>query len=164
MFPRNKAGTRVHSDVPPERKAERGYIRMFPRNETGTRAHPPKPPFWKTTLLSPSDLLTPETWTNWEPVDPVVADPVRQDNEKRNNIQIYTKIHYFKVHRGRGQNYIRKSLILKYTEGGDNKTSQYSYLVVILSHWVPVAEQNGTPQTVTGKSPVTSSFSDKQPR
>ena len=27
----------------------------------------------------------------WEPVDPVVADPVRQDNDKRNNIQIYTK-------------------------------------------------------------------------
>ena len=25
---------------------------------------------------------------NWEPVDPVVADPVRQDNDKRNNIQI----------------------------------------------------------------------------
>ena len=30
----------------------------------------------------------------WEPVDPVVADPVRQDNDKRNNIQIYTEIPY----------------------------------------------------------------------
>ena len=31
--PRNETGTRVHSDAPPERKAERGYLRMFPRNE-----------------------------------------------------------------------------------------------------------------------------------
>ena len=52
----------------PERKPERGYIRMFPRNEnqnegtfacspgtkTGTRAHSPKPPFYETTLLSPN--------------------------------------------------------------------------------------------------------------
>ena len=30
----------------------------------------------------------------WEPVDPVAADPVRQDNDKRNNIQIYTEIPY----------------------------------------------------------------------
>ena len=30
----------------------------------------------------------------WEPVDPVVADPVRQENDKRNNIQIYTEILY----------------------------------------------------------------------
>ena len=51
----------------------------------------------------------------WEPVDPVVADPVRQDNDKRNNIQIYI--------------YIYGNSLLKYTEGGD-KTSQYSYLVV----------------------------------
>ena len=54
--PGTKTGTRVHSDDPPERKPERGYIRMFPRNEnrsegmerkifeTGTRAHSPKPP------------------------------------------------------------------------------------------------------------------------
>ena len=54
----------------------------------------------------------------WELVDPVVADPVRQDNDKKT---IYK--------------YIRKSLLM-YTEGGD-KTSQYSYLVVILSNWVP---------------------------
>ena len=31
---------------------------------------------------------------NWQPVDPVVADPVREDNDKRNNIQIYTEIPY----------------------------------------------------------------------
>ena len=49
----------VLADVPPERKPERGYIRMFPKNEnrnegtfacspgtkTGTRACSPKPPF-----------------------------------------------------------------------------------------------------------------------
>ena len=47
MFPRNEnrnegtfacspgteTGTRVRSDVPPERKPERGYVRMFPLNE-----------------------------------------------------------------------------------------------------------------------------------
>ena len=38
----------------------------------------------------------------WEPVDPVVADPVRQDNDKRNNIQIYTRKFPIKVHRGGG--------------------------------------------------------------
>ena len=55
----------VLADVPPERKPERGYIRMFPRNEnrnegtfacspgtkTGTRVHSPKPPFYETALL-----------------------------------------------------------------------------------------------------------------
>ena len=30
----------------------------------------------------------------WELVDPVVADPIAQDNDKRNNIQIYTEIPY----------------------------------------------------------------------
>ena len=42
MFLQNETATRVHSDVPPERK-------------TGTRAHSPKPPFYETALLSPSD-------------------------------------------------------------------------------------------------------------
>ena len=37
-----RSETRVHLDVPPERKPEREYVRMFPRNE-GT--------FAKTTLL-----------------------------------------------------------------------------------------------------------------
>ena len=47
----------------------------------------------------------------WELVDPVVADPVRQHNDKRNNIQIYIYIYIhtrrfpIKVHRGRGQNF-----------------------------------------------------------
>ena len=61
------AGKRVVlADVPPERKPERGYVRMFPRNENrnegtfacsaGTRVHSPKPPFYETALLSPSDL------------------------------------------------------------------------------------------------------------
>ena len=40
------AGTRVHSDVPPERKPERGYIRMFPRNENRNEGT-----FAKTALL-----------------------------------------------------------------------------------------------------------------
>ena len=39
-------GTRVRSDVPPERKPERGYVRMFPRNE-----HRNEGTFAKTTLL-----------------------------------------------------------------------------------------------------------------
>ena len=56
--------------------------------------------------------------TSWEPVDPAVTDPVRQDNDKRNNIQMYTE-----------------NLYSSTQEGGD-KTSQYSYLVVILSNWV----------------------------
>ena len=30
----------------------------------------------------------------WKPVDPVVADPVRHDNDKINNIQTYTEIPY----------------------------------------------------------------------
>ena len=53
-----------------------------------------------------------------EPVDPIVADPVRQDNDKRNNTNTYG------------------NSLFKYTEGGDI-TSQYSYLVAILSNWVP---------------------------
>ena len=58
------------ANLHPERKPERGYIRMFPRNKnrnegtfacspgmkTGTRVHSPKPPFYATALLSPSDL------------------------------------------------------------------------------------------------------------
>ena len=39
MFPGTKTGTRVHSDVPPERKPERGYVRMFPRNEKPERGY-----------------------------------------------------------------------------------------------------------------------------
>ena len=44
--PGTKTGTRVHSDVPPERKPERGYVRMFPRNEKPERGY-----FRQTTLL-----------------------------------------------------------------------------------------------------------------
>ena len=61
-----------------------------------------------------------ESSPNWPKlVEPILADPVAQDNDKRNNIEIW----------------LRNSL-LKYTEGGD-KTCQYSYLVVILSNSVP---------------------------
>ena len=66
----------VLPDVPPERKPERGYIRMFPRNEnrnestfacspgtkTGTRAQAPTPPFYETALLSPSEFLHLMIW------------------------------------------------------------------------------------------------------
>ena len=48
MFPRNETGTRVHSDVPPER----GYVRMFPQNENRNEVHSPKPPFYETTFVS----------------------------------------------------------------------------------------------------------------
>ena len=54
---------------------------------------------------------------NWEPVDPVVADPVRQDNDKRNNYK-YIRKFPIKVHRGRGQNF------------------PIFIFVVILSNWV----------------------------
>ena len=44
--PETKAGTRVHSDVPPEREQERGYVRMFPWSENRNEGT-----FAKTTLL-----------------------------------------------------------------------------------------------------------------
>ena len=37
--PGTKTGTRVHSDVPPERKPEQVYIRMFPQNEKPERGY-----------------------------------------------------------------------------------------------------------------------------
>ena len=45
--PGTKTGTRVHSDVPPERKPERGTFACPPGTKTGTRAHSPKHPFTK---------------------------------------------------------------------------------------------------------------------
>ena len=41
-------------------------------------------------------------------VDPVVADPIRQDNDigqEKHYTNIYTEIPYIKVHRERGQNF-----------------------------------------------------------
>ena len=76
----------VLADVPPERKPERGYIRMFPRNENrnegtfacspGTktatrlhsdvpRAHSPKPPLYETALLSPSEFRMSQDLPHW---------------------------------------------------------------------------------------------------
>ena len=47
-----------------------------------------------------------ETLQNWVPVDPVVADPVQQDNNNRNKRQIqYIRKFPIKVHRGTGQNF-----------------------------------------------------------
>ena len=65
--PRTRTGTRarrVPSDVPPERKPERGYVRMFPQNENRNEGT-----FAKTTLLrnrpfnklSPSEFGHPKT-------------------------------------------------------------------------------------------------------
>ena len=49
----------VLADVPPERKPERGYVRMHvpPERKTATRARSPKPPFWKATLLATPEFL-----------------------------------------------------------------------------------------------------------
>ena len=55
--PGMKTGTRVHSDVPPEREPERGYVHMFPRNENRNEGTFAKPPFYETVLLSPSECL-----------------------------------------------------------------------------------------------------------
>ena len=49
--------------------------------QTGSRAICELAPFW-------------DDEVGWELVDPVVADPVAQDNDKRSNIQIYTEISY----------------------------------------------------------------------
>ena len=58
--------------------------------------------------------------THWEPVDPVVPDPIRQDNDKRNNIQICIRKFPVKVHRGRGQSF-----------------PTFISRVIILPNWVP---------------------------
>ena len=51
--PGKKTGTRVHSDVPPERKPERGHVRMFPRNENRNEGT-----FAKTTLVRNRPLIS----------------------------------------------------------------------------------------------------------
>ena len=53
-FRGTKTGTRVHSDVPLERKPERGYVRMFPQNEKWNEGT-----FTKTTLLRNRPFLSP---------------------------------------------------------------------------------------------------------
>ena len=45
-----KTGTRVHSDVPPGQKLERGYVVCTPGTKTTTRVHLPKSPFYETAL------------------------------------------------------------------------------------------------------------------
>ena len=55
---RTKTGTRVHSDVPPERKPEGGAFACNPGTKTGTRVHSPKPPFYETALLSPREICS----------------------------------------------------------------------------------------------------------
>ena len=67
------------ADVPPERKPERGYIRMFPGTKTGTRVrlHAPPPErkpergyvrqnhFYETALLSPSESKRSSLVRSW---------------------------------------------------------------------------------------------------
>ena len=53
MFYRNETWTRLHSGVPPERKPERGYVRMFPRNENRNEGT-----FAKTTLFRNRPLFS----------------------------------------------------------------------------------------------------------
>ena len=49
----------------------------------------------------------------WELVDPVVADPVAQVNDKRNNAQIYTEIPSCCFHKERGPNFYLVELGLR---------------------------------------------------
>ena len=71
------------ADVPPERKPERGYIRMFPRNENRNEGYVRMFPrnenlnegtFAKTTLLSPLDFSSSQ-WDNaWAFPDGALCD------------------------------------------------------------------------------------------
>ena len=54
--PGTKTGARVHSDVPPEQKPERGYVRMFPRNENRNEGTFAKTTLLRNCLLSPTEL------------------------------------------------------------------------------------------------------------
>ena len=59
MFPRNENRNEGTFRCSPERKPERGYEGTFawsPGAKTRTRVHSPEPPFYKTALLSPSEL------------------------------------------------------------------------------------------------------------
>ena len=65
MFPRTKTGTRVHSDVPPERNRHKGAFACSPGTKTGTRAHSPKTtPLRNRPLGSPRDpWAEPRGWS-----------------------------------------------------------------------------------------------------
>ena len=87
MFPRTKTGTRVHSDVPLERKPEQGYVRMFPRNENQNEARSPKPPFFETALLSAGDknlsrLFSPKGYFSFLRIFEITSkiEPVKKGN------------------------------------------------------------------------------------
>ena len=62
MFPWNinRNDTRVHSNVPPQRKPERGYGRMLPRNENGNEGT-----LAKTTLLRNRLFCLPVSKISW---------------------------------------------------------------------------------------------------
>ena len=82
---------------------------------------------------------------SWEPVDPVVADPVRQDNDKRSKtynmpITSFDGPFFDPLIEVMATNIYGNSL-LNYTEGGD-KTSQCSHLVELGPRQLglPVAE------------------------
>ena len=67
--PGTKTGTRVHSDVPLERKPERGYVRMFPNRNEGT--------FTKTTLSRNHPFVSSEIepLRNYSPLTPSFRYP-----------------------------------------------------------------------------------------
>ena len=54
--PGTKTGRRAHSDVPPERKTERGYVRMFPQNENRSEGRLAKTTLLRNRPLSPLEL------------------------------------------------------------------------------------------------------------
>ena len=56
--PGTRTGTRVHSDVPPERKLERGYVRMFPRKRKLEQGYIRQTILYETALLSPGEVLS----------------------------------------------------------------------------------------------------------
>ena len=88
-----------------------------------------------------SSILWSIVWErrNWEPVDPVVADPAAQYNDKRNNILInepciymficmHIYIHIYLYTHGNA---------LSNTQREGTKLPNIPWLVVLLSKWVP---------------------------
>ena len=71
--PATKTGTRVHSDAPPERKPERGYVRMFPRNQNRNEGA-----FAKTTLLRNAPFCLPVKLASQQ----ALASPLGQNDNK----------------------------------------------------------------------------------
>ena len=110
----------VSADVPPERKPERGYVRQ---NHPFTKPpfylpvnfrkfhiccrRTPTIHFRRGALCIGGELrfCRPSTSVKkvkqpklyWELVDPIVADPVEQDNDKRNNMQTWRRPRFLRT-------------------------------------------------------------------